>query len=343
MIDINFASKEEQLYDGQVSHNSILILGKGETEYKSLKITYPSSISDVENNYGKYSELTEAYTEAVKAGATNIFLCNCYRFTDYVDALDLIAQNDFAFVCPLFKFSTTFINPDTHKEMYLAELYSAAAENSFSNIIISDLHASLYEDLSQYLKAMKLINYRFKETTYGRLVNGQALAFTLNMLNDYKYSNIALSALIAESSLRNYPQKDLGEVVFDITNNDVFDHEFIYFAYNNLTKTTIENLQNYHEETVPEKMLLISIIKNRINMSLDYEDYTGKLINSYTKISLDNYTRKVMSSHIGTLISNYNILKIDYIKVDEGQINIDIYMSIKPYNSIEEINMKVEA
>ena len=342
MIDISFSPKELGSLNLVNSHNSLLIVGKGDSEFENKKIIYPKTLLEVEEMFGIDSQLTLAYKEAKLAGAPEVYLCNCYKFTDYIDVLDLIAQNDFACVAPLFEFSTTFINPLDSKETYLSELYSNNLQDSFTNLFFTDSHASLYEDIDHFLRDMRSKNYKFKDLAFHRLTNGENICFALNNLKEFKFANVALAAIISKSSLRYYPQEDLGEVVFDITNNDVFDHEFVYFTYDYLAKTTIENMQNYYSEPSPEKMLLVSIIKNRINVALNYESFSGKLINAHTKMELENYTNEVLHKFAGELIENFDLLGIKYERAGAGEININIYISIKPYNSIESINMKVE-
>ena len=342
MIDVNFAQKEDGQFYMTNSHNSLLIVGKGDSEYQNIKIVYPKNTEEVEETFGIDSQLTMAYKEAKQIGAEEVYLCNCYRFSDYINALDLIAQNDFAYIAPLFDFSTTFINPLDNKETYLVELYSDTLNECFSNIFFTDKHASLFEDIDHYLRTMKGINYNFKDEAFNRLINGENMCFVLNNLSNYKYGNVVLAALIAQSNLRDYPQKNLGEVVFDINNNDLFDHELIYFSYDDLANTTVDNLQNYYIKPAPEKMLLNSIIKNLINASLDYDQFTGKLISSYTKIQIENYTKEVLQKFTGKIIEKFKLIEVQYEKVAPGEIGINIYISIKPYNSIEEIDMTVE-
>lgn len=340
-MDISFVSTENST-NINISHNSIIIIGKGSSEFKNLKITKPSNVSEVEEIYGESSELTKAYIEAKKIGATDVYLCNCFSFTDYIKALELISQNDFAFVCPLFGISTTYFDASSNKEVYFAELYAAALQNSFSTLLLTEKHASLYEDIDHFLNNMKSINYKFKNKVLDRLVNGNSLAFILNNLEDYKFANVVLASIISNSTLKDYPQQNLGKVVFDIENIDIISHEFVYFAYDVLAGTTIENLLNYNSENNADKLLLISIIKNRINMELDYEQFTGDLVNAYTKLKLDSYTKEVLNSFVGTMIESYKVLDIEYIKTNPGEININIYLSIKPFASIELIEMKVE-
>ena len=65
-------------------------------------------------------------------------------------------------------------------------------------------------------------------------------------------------------------------------------------------------------------------------MAFDYDEFTGKLINKYTKIKLENYTKSVLQSFVGTLIEKYNIKKIDYVKATNAEeIDVFIYFSIK--------------
>lgn len=342
MIDVNFTQQELNQFYMTDSHNSLLIVGKGDSEFQNIKIIYPRNEEEVEETFGIDSPLTMAYKEAKQIGAEEVYLCNCYKFTDYINALDLIAQNDFAYIAPLFDFSTTFINPLDNKETYLVELYSDTLNECFSNIFFTDKHASLFEDIDHYLRTMKSINYAFKDEALNRMINGENTCFVLNSLANYKYANVALAAIISKSNLRDYPQQDLGEVVFDITNEDLFDHELIYFTYDNLAKTTVDNMQNYYEKPAPEKMLLNSIIKNLINASLDYDQFTGKLINAYTKIQIENYTKEVLQSFTGRIIEKFKLLDVVYEKVAPGEIAINIYITIKPYNSIESIDMTVE-
>lgn len=339
MIDIDFI---EQTKYTKPSDNSLLIIGKGESLVNNTKIFYPSTLEQVQELYGVDSQLTIAYKEAKMIGATEVYLCNCYRFTDYINILDLIAQNDFAYITPLFDFSNIYIDPDTQKEEYLAKLYTNYLNYSFSTIFFTDKHAKYFENIDHFLNTMKAINYKFKESSMHKMTDGSNMCFVLNTLKNYKFANVALASIIASSNLRQYPQKDIGECVFDLIDADAFDHEFVFFQYDNLAKTTIENLLNYYDKPSPEKMLIISLIKNKINHALDYTQFSGRLINAYTKIELENYTKQILQSFVGKLIEKFYIEDIVYYKESNGEVSILIKIVFKPYHSIEEISMGVE-
>ena len=154
---------------------------------------------------------------------------------------------------------------------------------------------------------------------------------------------MVLAAVLSNCDMRYYPQQNLGDVVFDINNDDLYGHEVAYFAYNDLSGTTIENFQNYYGTPSPEKMMIITIIKNRIEMALDYNQFSGKLITKYLKIQIESYTKKIMNEFIGVLIENFTLDEIRYMKTQNtGEFEARVYMSIKPYNSIEAISMEME-
>ena len=69
---------------------------------------------------------------------------------------------------------------------------------------------------------------------------------------------------------------------------------------------------------------------------------SGELLNPYTKIKLTNYTTEVLNKFCGILIEEFTLDKIEFVKSNPSEVNINIYMSIKPYGSIEFISMKVE-
>lgn len=344
MISVDYFNRTTNAYKNKsVEHNSILLVGSGDTEYKNKSIVYPSSYSSMQELYGKESDLTLAYGEAKKCGAEQVFVLNCRKFSDYIDVLSLIAQNDFAFVCVLMDFSTTFIDPTTGTSRHLPELYSNSLTTCYSTVLFTDEHASLFEDIDHFLKEMKKINISFQNKSKEKLKYGENLGFILNNLSDYNYANVVLASMIATNDLRNYPEKQLGDVVFDIVNEDLYGHEIIYHAYSSLVGSTVENLQNYSSTNAPEKMLLIPIIKNRICMALDYEQYSGKLMNKFMKIQIEGYTKTVLQSFVGVLIETYSITDIQFIKTENsGEIDVIVFMNIKPYNSIETIQMSME-
>lgn len=321
--------------------NSILIIGKGDSEFKNKEILKAISISDVEYNYGKASDLTSAYKEAVAIGAINIYVCNCTKFTDYIDIIDYICKEEFTYIVPLFNFSETF-TLENNKVMYLCEFYSNRLSESITQLFITDKHASLYEDLDHYLKNMNSIITTFKKDTMTKLINGSNLCFILNTLTKYKFANVALASILTQSDLREYPKMDIGEVVFDLNNYDLYGQEATYFSYDNISKTTIENFLNFNKNNSPEKFVPVNLIKQIILRSMDFSSFKGKLFSPYMRISLENNITSIMRVHVETLIESYKLQDIRFVSNADHTVSIYILLTIKPYNSIEELNMTME-
>lgn len=338
MINVNRFESTRNISD---TKDAMLIIGKGESEFKNKDILKANSIEEVEYIYGIDSELTNAFKEALEVGATDIYLCNCYKFTDYIDVADIISKKEFAYITPLYNFSETFVT-DSNKTMYLCEYYSNILSDRLTQLIITDQHASLYEDLNHFIKSMNKITMTFKDEASSKLINGENLCFILNGLEKFKYANVALAGILMNSDLKYYPNKDIGQVVFDVNNYDVYGLESAYFAYDDLAKTTIENFLNFREKNGPEKFVPINLIKQKILRTLDFSDYSGKLFTPYIRISLENKFTSLMTQFVGTLIESYKLQDIVFIANEDRTLTIYILLSIKPFNSIEEINLSLE-
>ena len=321
--------------------NAILIIGQGSSEFKNKEILKCDSLETVKYYYGENSDLTIAYTEAYEIGARDIYLCNCYLFTDYINILDILTADEYAYITPLFNFSETY-QTNFNKKVYLCEMYSNIIASRLTQLIFTDKHASLYENIEQYLDDMNSINITFKELSKNRLEYGDNFCFVLNNLKKYNFANVALASILTQSNYRDYPSKDIGDVVFDINNNDVYGQELVYFAYDILAKTSIENFLNFRTINSPEKFVPIHLVIQQIKRRLNFEEFSGKLFTPYMQIQIENYVTDKMNELVGELIESYKILNINYVTTTDHTIIVYVYLSIKPYNSIEDIQITLE-
>ena len=319
--------------------NSILILGPADTNYKNLEIEYYEDISIVESIYGKNSDLTIAFKEAKEIGAPKVFLCNCYYFNDYVQFLDEITV-EFDYICPLFFFSD-FCKTNFKKKVYLAQLYSNIISNN-SHIFLTEKHASLFSDIEHFEKNMKEIYNSFNNTILPASINGENLNFVLNNLQKYKFANVILASIIVQNSLKEYPTKDVGEVVFDINNSDFFGKDIIYFSYNDISKTTVENFYNLRCVNDYEKYMPIHLVLTKIRKSLNLDEYRGSYLTSYTRIQIEKRIVEILNSFIGNTIEYYTLDNIAYEATKSHEIIITVYLTVKPFNSIEDFSFSLE-
>ena len=338
---INVSTAVATNYNNIDLENSILILGAADTNYKENIITKFNSLLEVEDCYGDNSDLTLAYKEAISLKAENVYLCNCFKVTDYITIINTLIDIDFEYIVPLFSFSDSFTTSDNN-HMYLSEFYSNMLSDNISQLIITEKHASLYENIDSYIKTMNLIANNFKNHCFNKLYNGENLSFVLNNLQNYKFANVVLASILSLTNLKYYPMVNVGDVVFDLNENDFYGNEIAFFSYNNLTNTTIENFKNFKYKAAPEKYVLIHLIKQKVLRSLNLDEYKGKLFTPYLQIALSNSINSIMQKHVGNIIESYQLGDIDYIKEKDNTVTIYLNINIKPYNSIEEINIRLE-
>lgn len=338
---INVSTAVVTNYNNIDLENSILILGAADTNYKENIITKFNSLLEVEDCYGDNSDLTLAYKEAISLKAENVYLCNCFKVTDYITIINTLIDIDFEYIVPLFSFSDSFTTSDNN-HMYLSEFYSNMLSDNISQLIITEKHASLYENIDSYIKTMNLIANNFKSHCFNKLYNGENLSFVLNNLQNYKFANVVLASILSLTNLKYYPMVNVGDVVFDLNENDFYGNEIAFYSYNNLTNTTIENFKNFKYKAAPEKYVLIHLIKQKVLRSLNLDEYKGKLFTPYLQIALSNSINSIMQKHVGNIIESYQLGDIDYIKEKDNTVTIYLNINIKPYNSIEEINIRLE-
>lgn len=321
--------------------NSILIIGQANTDFKNKEIYTPTNLDNVIYYYGEDSQLTEAYKEAINIGATNISLCNCFKTTDYISVLNTLVTRQFFYICPLFLFSD-YYKSSINSKIYYIEAYSNILSNTYSHLLVTDLHASLYESLEDYIDDMYNKHSAFKNDSFSKLLEGENLCFIANNLKDYKYANVVLASILSMADFKTYPSLDVGDVVYDINSLDFYNEEIAYFAFNDISKTTIDNFINYKYKTSPEKFMPLRLIKSIICKALDFDEFKGRLFTSYVQILIEKKLTSIMDSFVGILIESYTIKNIKYIKMEDFQMMINIDIAIKPYFYMESFEFNLE-
>lgn len=322
---------------------SIVILAEGLTDYKLGEIELHTSLKNVKSLYGE-SEITEAFATAKDIGVDDIFLVNCKTTTDYIECIDSLRHYDFAFIVPIgIKFSDSFYNPKTKKQMSYGELYLEATNGATNSLIImTDNHASLYEDIDQFLNDMKNKINKFKTSSYKSLRFGNNLSMVGNNLVDSRYANLILASVLSITPIGEYPTYDFGQSIFDLDDAEINNIEMIYFRNNHLRPTTVENLKNFRIEYDAAKLIEIDRVIKFINRELDFSSFTGKFFTDYTKLNIYKRLSKFLQDNVGKTIRGYKINSIDFISEVKGSGVLHNNFDIIPKNSIESFNIIME-
>ena len=324
-------------------NKNILIIGEGATNTKLNQIFYTENLNttQISNLYGS-CELTDAFSFARIFNIQNIFLVNIRRKTDYCNIANIIHNYDFAYIVPLgVYFSDTFFNIGTQKVVTYAELFLNATAENDSTVIMTDAHASLYEDIDSYLKDMDTKIKSFKNTCRDSLQYGNNLCLVANNLKNYTKSNLIFASVLCNAELKDYPSFNFGPAIFDIDDFDV-SNELIYFKSNVNSNTSIENLKNFRLYFDAAKMVTIDKAVKYIIRGIDYTDFCGIQFNEYVKLNLYKYLSNYLQNLIGSAIRNYKINNITLVKNNDHTGSICIDFSITPINSIEEFRVVKE-
>ena len=325
--------------------DSMLILGKGSKESKLGDIYKPTSINDAKSIYGD-SELVDSYELAVNCGAKNIYLMNCYEFTDFITAVNYICHYNFAFIVPIgIKLSEKFYLESEDREVYFAEYYLGVSNgHSNSVIVMTDEHSDLYENIDSFLSDMHLKVKLFKSSTdYIISTQGRGLAFVLNMIKNVDYSSIYLAASLCKSKIAQHPSnnKNFSSDIY-MDSEDVYSDEIIYFKDNFISGLSIENLKNFRIEKDANKIIAIDRVIKYIERHMDTSFVLGKSYDQYVKLMLHDYVDAFLRRQVGEIINNYKISNIDFYIAGEKSLNVVIEFNITPINSLESIDMRME-
>lgn len=340
----NQSSNSSRLTKAINTDNSILIVGKGSTDYGLNDIIKPSNSWEMSNLFGD-SELTNAYTDAIRSGAENVFVMNCYKTTDFIDAIDFIKNYNFAYITPIgINISDTFYSTAYKKQMYFGEYYLKELSNYTSSLIIfTDEYAGLYENIDHYLNDMHVKIDDFKEQCHYILTNyGRNIAFCLNNLKNKSYANVILASKLSQATIGNYPDGVSYEAIFEIDEEDIYIDEIAYFKNNVHVDTSIENLKNFRTNSDANKIIPIDMVIKHIERTLDTSFVLGKLYSQHVKMTLYDYIDLFFRKLMGVSIDNYAINGISFVPTDKfaGYMIVDI--DIYPLNSLEKINTILE-
>ena len=348
-MNITISSQIVNDYQDINNKKKILIMGEASSSFKAREILHPKSKEDALSLYGE-SELYDAYSLLLDLGVTkNIYTSNCYSESDYIRLVDKLIHYDFDYLVPIgIYLSDKFYNPiddiDEYYATYFLKQFSTV--NSLTTVLMTERHASLYEDFDSYLKAMSDIEFDFT-SSYNLEKNsflesyGNNLNFVYNNLEDIPYGNIVLGALYC---LRNYAEyfstlKNMS-TVFDIDNIDVKGLRGMFFKFNYYTNSiSIENAFNFKTTNDIYANALIDDVIKRTIREVDLSEYKGKMFNSYVSIQIKNDINKKLGELKGKLFKKFNVQKVIFKKTEPTAGYIIAKYSIVPFGTLEELDI----
>ena len=323
-------------------HNNVLLVGKAATDYGVGEIIYSEDSSEIFKKYGD-SDLSKAFYIAQNMGVKYIFCMNLQKDADYFDAVESLKQSDFTYVV-----FVSLLLSDTFQETYnnglvhstLAHLLGRIGRDCMSSFIITDKHASLYENIDTYLEDMRTTQNRFLNACSVR-TNLQNVIFIANNLKNYSTSTVPLAAALC-GPVNEYPvSKQFGEAIFHI---DRWDDpgSMSYFRTNVTRETTIENLLNMLRSFEPEKVVFIDRILKYIQREMDFQEFKGRKYTEYQKLLFQQKLERYYEELKGFILNDYVIKNIDAYRDEPGTVTMLARVDVQPINCLEICTIKKE-
>ena len=353
-MDIRY-EKINKEYDRYIkldsSKKNILILGSATSKNERSNIINPISVDNAKLLYGEDSQLYKAYRDAYEiTQMPNIYTVNCYTIDDYINIIYKIVQYDFNFIVPIgIDFREILYASNTEEEKYYVSILLDAMNQteSLSTVIMTDYHASDYEDIDYFLSDQRDIIYDFLNYEGNIDVldrSGSNLIFVSNMLDGIEKSNAVLAAMLSINDSSSYLDYINLKPVYDIDKHDLPNFcNYVYFKYNYLnSKTNAENLVNFRlRDDIYKKVLIDELIKQVIRI-LDFSEYKGKIYTKYVDLQIKTSITNKLKPFNKKIFKSYTLKDIRFVKLNDNTGYIYVELSIVPYDSFENVNIVME-
>lgn len=324
-------------------NHSVLIIGQSDIRGTGI-IKQFDRYEDVADYYGKDSSITEAYYNAKFIGVPTIFTTVFSKYSDFTNLVTILNQNDFGYIAPIdIYISQNYNNPyrgniRTSYLQYLLEQMPYSSKNIF---IVTDKHASLYEDMDAFVTDMhdkiKTLKNNILSTA-----NRRNLIYVDNNLSEYKWANVVAASLLAISDIPDYPTVpdtlSIGEAIFTIAPIDITDEQ-VYFAEHVNNTVSIENLLNFDDKGTVKPVVVDKIVRY-MSRQFDFHEFIGKPYNELRRVRIKNKLTEYLEDWKDYILKDYKIDSVtaEYDKTNPGTVRIMCRYQIQPKNTIEWYN-----
>jgi len=281
------------------------------------------------DTYGEDSIFIEPFSILQdKFNAENISVLNLDSWDDLKEEEELFNQHIFTYIIPLgLRLSDSYDNIFEQKRYLYAQLLVWMTDGVPSTVIMTGLHASSFNTLTEYL------TYEKEEinATNGYFYNLQKnnLIYVSNGLQNYTQANVILAGMLL-NDLGDYPLPDsIGNAYWDMDYCDV-DMDLVWFRNNYLRPTTVENLKNFAGDLFIKTVMVDRIIKWLKRNWPDMNDYIGTAFTDYKLVKIVEQSEEYLKSFVDWIIYDYKIISVDTEQYADSSIGIHIHYEIWP-------------
>lgn len=319
---------------------SVLLMGIGDIAYHRNEIVQFEHIEDIYKAFGDCRLARACNLLQQLMPIQNIYVLNIAHEIDGVNMMNTIANYPFAYIVPIGTYiSSYFYNDlDDGKRTYIIDIMLQKLNNE-SQIIVTDQHAELYEDIDTYLYDMLQKSETLKQiVTIKNKPMLQQVLFVANTITDIEDSSVLVAAALVSGDMDKYPSlisTKLYNTVFEIDDTDQIN-DMIYLKVHTDMSITIENLLNLRPDSGLIKIQFFYRLLQHIKHYLNYDKWIGILYTPFQQNAIFQYTKKAFNKLKGKYIVDYSVDSIRAIELGgKGGIKIQIHSTIQPINTNE--------
>lgn len=325
---------------------NILIIGYCGSNENLGEIVYYESYDDFCSIYSDKSKVKDALeiVNKIQFDGIHVMNLNDSYINTYIDATEIIKQHNFYYVVPVdIHVSDSYYNATRCNHIHLLDYMAKVMYDTNDSVMVcTDKHASLYEDIDNFLSDMVQIESDMK-ACIGIENYGENFIFVANNLKDISLSNVALAVLLTTTDINVYPSNDkIGDAIFDIDSNDIGMHSIVYFRSHDNRETTVENLINMDRKVEPEKIVTINRIIKYMYKDMDFSEFEGKMYVKNKKNQVKKKLIKYMDYYTGWILREYEIISVEFYKTDPGAGIIIAQIEIVPIGCFEKSRLTIE-
>ena len=323
---------------------SILFSGKAKT---LASICEPQTFNTYEEAYEYFGdcELVDAYKTAKAFGVEDVYLVNMQEKTDHIDFVELVENVPVDYFVPLdIHINDRFYDlVDGAYLHYAVDYMTRMSPMSKVTVLFTDEHASLYEDIDEYLGAVR----KGRDAIYKQTATqngGSRIAYVANNLLNYPFANVALGCLLETTGVLDaIKYAGLGNSVFDLSIEDMGDMEVAYFRTDVDGIAHGENLLNFAPNSSVVKSILVDRLLKYIDAYINVDQYIGRLNRPYIQNLIRNAIDKAFEAlKKSRYVKDYEILNVEFVRQTNYTYSVIVNAAISIPFSTERIRVEFE-
>lgn len=314
--------------------DTVLLIGLDTTKKYEGQIREPERLSTLKAEYGEESVFAEPYRILTEQfAAESVSVLNLDAWDDLREDPELFEQHDYTYIIPLgLRLSDSYDDIFENKRYLYSQLLVWMTDRSNSVVVLSGIHASSYNTLTEYLAHEK--SELDTARTYFYNLRGNNCIYVSNSLRRWPAANVILAGLLLDN-VAEYPvPEDLGEAYFDIDASDI-DMDLVWFQNHHLRPTTVENLKNFAENSLLKNVLVDRAIRYIKRHWPDIHAYIGTAFTQYKMTKIAEQAETYLKTLKHWIIRDYKILSVTSVQNPDSTVNIHVHYEIWPIFTTE--------